>query len=88
MNKPDVTCYVYESGSHNRIHEYSFSYVFLLLGETPFAARKDRRLLEVGCGNGIVASAIRSRGWAVMGIDPSEQGIIYAREVYPKIDLS
>ena len=39
---------------------------------------RDKRLFEVGCGYGSVASAITSRGWAVTGIDPSEQGIAYA----------
>ena len=45
------------------------------------------RLFEVGCGNGSVASAIMSLGWAVTGVDPSSQGIQHAQQVYPNISL-
>jgi len=46
-----------------------------------------KRLFEVGCGNGSVASAITSHGWNVTGIDPSDQGIQHARARYPDINL-
>ena len=42
------------------------------------------RLLDVGCGNGYLAGYMMRRGWQVVGIDLSEQGIAVARQQYPK----
>jgi 2-polyprenyl-3-methyl-5-hydroxy-6-metoxy-1,4-benzoquinol methylase len=43
-----------------------------------------RRLLDVGCGNGYLAGQMIERGWNVVGVDLSEQGISTARREYPK----
>lgn len=41
------------------------------------------RVLDVGCGNGALASLFLERGCQVVGIDLSERGIALAREAYP-----
>lgn len=46
-----------------------------------------KRLFEVGCGNGSVASEVTSHGWRVTGVDPSRQGIRHGRARHPDIDL-
>ena len=38
-----------------------------------------RKLLDVGCGQGTVLQAARSRGWDVMGLDVSERFAEYAK---------
>lgn len=43
----------------------------------------DRRVIEVGCGNGALAHELARRGWAVTGIDPSESGIAEAKKGGP-----
>jgi 2-polyprenyl-3-methyl-5-hydroxy-6-metoxy-1,4-benzoquinol methylase len=42
------------------------------------------RMLDVGCGNGYLAGQMMQRGWSVVGVDLSEQGIQIARKQYPK----
>ena len=86
MRKEDITGYVYESADHNSSHNYLLPPVNHLLGELQ-TRPANMRLFEVGCGNGSVASAITSLGWMVTGVDPSSQGIQYARQVYPNISL-
>lgn len=42
-------------------------------------------ILDVGCGNGYVASQLSNRGHKVIGIDASEDGIAIAKEAYPSV---
>ena len=86
MSAEDIMEYVYESADHNSSHNYLLQPVIRLLGELSTASA-DMRLFEVGCGNGSVASAVTSRGWAVTGVDPSSQGIQHAQQVYLNISL-
>ena len=88
MKTENITGYIYKSGDHDVSHEYLLPCVHRLLGQIDDSVGGGKRLFEVGCGNGSVASAITSCGWAVTGIDPSEQGIAYAHETYPGINLS
>jgi len=41
--------------------------------------RPERRILEIGCGNGAMARRLSQEGYSVVGIDPSESGIRIAR---------
>lgn len=42
-------------------------------------------ILDVGCGNGFVASKLAELGHSVIGIDASEDGINLARRAYPNV---
>ena len=44
-----------------------------------------RRILDLGCGNGALCSALFMAGFEVVGCDPSEDGIELARRAYPHI---
>jgi 2-polyprenyl-6-hydroxyphenyl methylase/3-demethylubiquinone-9 3-methyltransferase len=46
------------------------------------------RIFDLGCGNGSVAAALAHRGFEVIGVDPSEQGITEANRQYPGLHLS
>jgi 2-polyprenyl-6-hydroxyphenyl methylase/3-demethylubiquinone-9 3-methyltransferase len=90
----DISGYVYESGEHNSSHDYILPCVLRLLNSAQPAASSQqpaasagKKLFEVGCGNGSVASAVTSHGWNVTGVDPSDQGIQYARAQHPEINL-
>ena len=48
----------------------------------------DRRVFDLGCGNGSVAAALSERGWRVTGVDPSVQGIKHARAAYPNCEFN
>ena len=47
----------------------------------------DRRVFELGCGNGAFAEGLERLGWVVTGVDPSTSGIAYANACRPKLDL-
>src|SRR6266436_6801785 len=46
---------------------------------------KPVRILDIGCGNGYVASQLLQRGHSITAIDASQDGIEIARSSYPKI---
>ena len=48
----------------------------------------ERRLFELGCGNGSVANELAGRGWDVTGVDPSVEGIRQAQAAYPGLKLA
>lgn len=50
-------------------------------------ARGDRRLFELGCGNGSVAALLDGEGWDITGVDPSKQGIAQAKLRHPHLRL-
>jgi len=87
MKLEEMSGYIYQGAETNHSHNYLLPFVNGILGEVQTGSACERRLFEVGCGNGSVASALSAGGWSVTGIDPSEQGIKYARDAFPDIDL-
>lgn len=47
----------------------------------------ERRAFDLGCGNGAVANWLARRGWVVVGVDPSAEGIAQANRNYPDLHL-
>src|SRR5437773_2105881 len=45
------------------------------------------RILDLGCGNGFVASKLAQSGHSVIGVDISPDGIEIARTAYPNINF-
>lgn len=48
-------------------------------------ATGDRRIFEVGCGNGATANLLAKMGFSVTAIDPSESGMEIAKRSYQNI---
>lgn len=44
-------------------------------------------VIDLGCGNGLLLSRFRGRGWHLLGIDLSESGVRIARDNYPDIQF-
>ena len=44
-----------------------------------------KRVLDLGCGNGALCGALSAAGFDVVGCDPSEDGIGFARQSFPHI---
>ena len=88
MKTEDISGYAYQSAEKNHSHNYLLPSVIGILGEVQKASGCQKRLFEVGCGNGSVAASLATGGWSVTGVDPSEQGIQFAQEAYPDIDLN
>lgn len=77
--------YTYHDSKPPHTCAYLWPAVIAILNEHLSAT--DRRVFEVGCGNGSFAHALRERGCEVTGIDPSEAGIHIAQETFPSLDL-
>ncbi len=87
MADPDATGYRYTEAGLNHSHEYLLPGVSRVLDELNHPAR-ERRLFELGCGNGSVAYELTRLGWDLTGVDPSVEGIEQARIAYPELKLA
>lgn len=46
-----------------------------------------KKILDLGCGHGVNANYIQSKGFQVIGIDLSKEMIAHARKAYPNIEF-
>lgn len=86
MTSVSISGYRYEDSGHTNAHGYLVPATLRILDALPGGAHPGR-LFELGCGNGSVANVLAQRGWAVTGVDPSEEGIAQARASYPMLNL-
>ena len=82
----NISGYHYDHAGFNHSHSYLLPTVFRLLDGLNLPI-SERRLFELGCGNGSVAHELSQRGWDVTGIDPSTEGITQANQAYPDLKL-
>jgi len=82
----DITGYSYADAYLNHSHGYLLPGVTRIL-EGLHLSPANRRLFELGCGNGSVANHLTQKGWDVTGVDPSRQGIVHATRNYPNLKL-
>jgi 2-polyprenyl-6-hydroxyphenyl methylase/3-demethylubiquinone-9 3-methyltransferase len=66
------------------VHNYLLPTLNRELDALPIA---QKRVFDLGCGNGSVANWFAQRGFEVHGVDPSDSGIEYARRSFPALDL-
>jgi 2-polyprenyl-3-methyl-5-hydroxy-6-metoxy-1,4-benzoquinol methylase len=81
-----ISGYHYDHAGLNCSHSYLLPTVFRLLDGLNLPAG-ERRLFELGCGNGAVAHELARRGWDVTGVDPSLEGIAQAQRAHPDLKL-
>jgi 2-polyprenyl-3-methyl-5-hydroxy-6-metoxy-1,4-benzoquinol methylase len=67
--------YEYRTDSFNHIHQYLLKPIVDIL-----STRKERKILDLGCGNGWLTNYLISRGFDAYGTDASESGIAVARQ--------
>lgn len=80
--------YVYRDARTSDAHQYLIPTLLEILNaEAMVSVSRERRLFDLGCGNGSVAAELGKEGWTVFGVDASTQGIAEARRAYPKIRL-
>ena len=82
----DISGYVYEDGELNHSHNYLIPSVLNILASLSLAP-DDRRVFELGCGNGAVAAVLTERGYQTTGVDVSTQGLEQARRRHPHLPL-
>ena len=73
----------YQDNGSSCAHDYLLPFVLIRLGE--ISQRKSIKVLDLGCGNGYVASRIADQGYSVTGVDVSSDGIEIARISFPGI---
>jgi 2-polyprenyl-6-hydroxyphenyl methylase/3-demethylubiquinone-9 3-methyltransferase len=74
----DISGYRYAPHERNHAPTYLLPRVFSILdSETRAGAVK--RVFDLGCGNGSLAGELAGRGFQVVGVDPSREGIEQAR---------
>ncbi|MFM8331385.1 MAG: class I SAM-dependent methyltransferase [Candidatus Methylumidiphilus sp.] len=84
-----TTEYIYEDSELNHSHSYILPSLMDILNNLPnMGMGDDRRVFELGCGNGAVAYEMTKVGFEVTGVDPSTQGIAQANTHHPELKLS
>lgn len=86
MEAAESTAYPYPDAHHARAHEYLLPAVRSELAAF-FERSVDRRVFDLGCGNGSVAASLTTEGFVVTGVDSSTDGISRANEAYPSLQL-
>ena len=82
----EISGYHYTSAASSHTHEYLLPVVYRVL-ETRGLSGMERRIFDLGCGNGSVAAALTKNGWNVCGVDPSREGILEAQKAHPNLRL-
>lgn len=85
---PDRTAisYPYPSATPSHTHAYLWPTVLHVLNATQ-GTQTNRKVFDLGCGNGAFAAALQRRGYEVTGVDPSEEGIHQAINAHPELHV-
>ena len=86
MADPDITGYKYTDANLSHAHGFLLPALFKIF-EDDNLNTKDKKLFELGCGNGSTAHQLTSMGWDITGVDPAKEGIEQAKKKYPDLKL-
>jgi len=78
--------YRYADASPTAAHTYLVPAVRGVLASLSLSSG-DRRIFDLGCGNGAVAAVLAREGYEITGIDASAEGIAQARQAHPELKL-
>lgn len=84
MASPLSSSYSYTSGKGAHSDSYLWTTVESILAKS---LSTDRRVFDLGCGNGTFARRLGGMGYDVFGVDPSEEGIVQAKLADPAARL-
>lgn len=82
MSSDTISGYAYHDAEAGHTQGYLWEPLLHLLQSMP-----QKRVFELGCGNGALAAHLHSKGFEVVGVDPSEDGIRIARQTHPTLQL-
>jgi 2-polyprenyl-3-methyl-5-hydroxy-6-metoxy-1,4-benzoquinol methylase len=82
----DSRSFHYESSEGCCTNEYLLPTVRQVLGGMAWP-NGEKRIFDLGCGNGAVASELSKLGYSITGVDPSEDGIRLAKVACPHLQL-
>jgi 2-polyprenyl-6-hydroxyphenyl methylase/3-demethylubiquinone-9 3-methyltransferase len=84
---PDASGYRYHDTQLSGAHAYLLPAVTKILERYFASARSERRVFDIGCGNGAVAAYLAELGYSMTGVDPSKEGIEQARMAFPQLAI-
>ncbi len=82
----DISGYGYDDGGLNNSHDYLVPALLGMLTSLSLPVEQ-RRVFELGCGNGAVAAVLTKEEYRVTGVDVSTQGLEQAQRRHPEILL-
>lgn len=82
----DASGYPYRDARHDPHHRYLDGPVLEILAALPWPSA-DRRVFELGCGNGSFAGVMHKNGYQVTAVDVSDDGIRVARSAFPDVSF-
>lgn len=82
---PGIEGYIYRDDALNASHGYLVPTLDVLIAR--HASATDKRIFDLGCGNGSVSAHVAQQGYEVVGVDPSSDGIAQANRSYPQLRL-
>lgn len=82
-----ISGYSYSNAQLGCAHAYLLPKVSKILNDHFGPASANRRLFDLGCGNGSVAAYYAEQGYDVMGVDPSDDGVAAAHAAYPHLAI-
>jgi 2-polyprenyl-3-methyl-5-hydroxy-6-metoxy-1,4-benzoquinol methylase len=72
--------YQYASAEAPHTEAYLWRYIITLCAEL-----RARRIVDIGCGNGALCQELASRGYEVVGCEPSADGVRFAQSSAPEL---
>jgi 2-polyprenyl-3-methyl-5-hydroxy-6-metoxy-1,4-benzoquinol methylase len=82
----DISGYAYEDGDLNPSHDYLVPSLLEVLGSLHIP-QAQKRIFELGCGNGAVAEVLTRHGYQLTGVDVSVQGVEQAQRRHSHLSL-
>lgn len=79
--------YPYYADAKQRSHHKLMLPLVLNILEDLRLSGDNLRVFDLGCGNGSITAALADKGYDVVGVDPSEQGIRHAKLAHPSLRL-
>lgn len=80
------SCFGYHDKEASCAHEYLLPTLLRTIRE--ISKGRSLKILDIGCGNGYVASRVAAEGNSVIGVDVSPDGIEIARSSFPDVSYS
>lgn len=82
MSEESTISYTYKDTAASHTHAYLWGAVSQLVDSST-----QKRIFDLGCGNGAFARHLKGQGYQVQGVDPSEEGIDQARKADSALQL-
>jgi 2-polyprenyl-6-hydroxyphenyl methylase/3-demethylubiquinone-9 3-methyltransferase len=82
----EISGYAYDDGELNDSHDYLVPSLLSILSSLSVPSGQ-RRVFELGCGNGAVAAVLAKQGYQVAGVDVSTRGLEQAQRRHPELLL-